>query len=589
MRWKTTVLLALLLGAVGIFYYVYEIRLAPGREKAEREKGRLWSVEAKDVEEAVFKRRDNTVHLKRDGDGWQLLVPVKARGEKTVVQDLVANLVTAKVEREIDPSPPSLADFSLDRPAAEITLRIKGKSEPLSLLLGGKNPTGVWVYAKTADKPAVFVLSDFVLRDATKPVSDFRDRTILAFDRSVVTGLEVKDKGQLLAAEPEGTTRWKMTRPTPFKADGERVADFLDKLLFTKVKEFVAEAPPSLKPYGLDQPAQVTIWVGKEKDRTRQGLLLGKLDAAKKGVYALRPGEPSVLLLGEEIWNLLPRTVFDLRDKTIISYERDKLAKLALESPEGMITVARQGQEWRITAPESLKADDGAVSAYLWKLQDLRAQAFVTDSAAAIGRYLPKPQLRVSLWEKDAQAPKTLLLGPSTERRDEKPMAYAAVLGQGPVALVEAKFLQELAKSVTDLRDRVLLSFFDAKDVRRLQIKSGGQAILIERQGENEWRILEPKKGKAKEAAVSGLLFTLRALKWTEQLSAKGEESPRYGLDQPSFEVTLWRADGGEIGGLVVGKKDKDKAYLKTRASPSVYAVDAKQLGNLPKTADDFE
>ncbi len=45
MRWKTTAVLALLFVALAGFYYVYEIRLAPEREKAERVKGRLWTVE----------------------------------------------------------------------------------------------------------------------------------------------------------------------------------------------------------------------------------------------------------------------------------------------------------------------------------------------------------------------------------------------------------------------------------------------------------------------------------------------------------------------------------------------------------------
>lgn len=589
MRWKTTAVLALILFAIGLLYYVYEIRLAPGREKAEREKGRLWSVESKDVEELVLKRRTETVRLKREGDGWQLEAPVRTRGEGAVVQDLVANLVAVRVDREIDPNPQKLGEFGLESPIVEIVLRVRGRSEPLTLLLGDKNPAGVWVYAKRADAPAVFVLSDLVLRNATKPVADFRDRTILAFDRKAVTGLEVVRDGQLLAAEPEGTTRWKVTRPTASKGDEERITDFLDKLVFTKVKEFVAEAPASLAPYGLDRPARVTVWVGKEKDRASRQLLLGKMDPSKKGVYAVRPGERSILLLEEELWQLLPKTVFDLRDKTLLSYERDKLAKLVLESPRGTLTVAREGQEWRITAPQALKADEGALGSYLSKLQNLRAQAIVAETAAATGRYLPKPEVRVSLWEQGAPAPKVLLLGPSPERRDGKTMAYAALLGQGPVALVEAKVLEELAKSVTDLRDRALLGAFEPKDVKRVQIKSGDQAVLIERQGEREWRILEPRKGKAREDRVNELLFTLRSLKWSEQVSAKAEEDARYGLDRPSFELTLWRADGSEIAGLRVGKREQDRAYLKTSASPALYAVEARRLGNLPRTPDDFE
>jgi len=453
MRWKTTVLLALILLALGTFYYVYEIRLAPGREKAEREKGRLWILETSDVEEVILKRREDTIHLRQDGDGWQLRAPVKARGEKTAIQDVVSNLVIARADREIDPNPSRLDAFGLDHPAVEVTLRVKGKPEPLGLLLGGKSPAGNWIYAKTADRPGVLALSGLILRDVTKPVAAFRDRTILAFDRREVAGLEISHKGQLLAAGLEGN-RWTVTRPTPLKADEERITDFLDKLLFSKVKEFVSDAPPALAPYGLDQPARVTVWLGTEKSQVSRQILLGKVDTAKKGVYAARPGEQAVLLLEEEIWKLFPKTAFDLRDKTVVSYERDRVAKLMLESPRGAVTVAREGRQWRITAPEPLRADEDAVSSFLRKLRDLRARAVVVESAEAAGRYLAKPQVRVSLWEQDTLAPRIVLLGRSAERRDGEPMAYAAVAGQGPVVLVEARFLDELARSVTDFRER---------------------------------------------------------------------------------------------------------------------------------------
>ena len=34
MRWQTTAVLALLLALLGGFYYVYEVRMGPGREEA---------------------------------------------------------------------------------------------------------------------------------------------------------------------------------------------------------------------------------------------------------------------------------------------------------------------------------------------------------------------------------------------------------------------------------------------------------------------------------------------------------------------------------------------------------------------------
>lgn len=589
MHWKSTLILAVLFGALAGFYYVWEIRLAPEREKAERTKGRLWVVEAKDVDEITFKRREDTVHVKRDGDGWSLVAPVSAKGDKGPVDDIVTNLVTAKVDREIDPNPTTLADFGLDPPAADITVRVRGKAEALTLLLGSKNPTGVWVYAKEKAKPAVFALSELTLRDASKPVGDFRDKTILAFTRQDVIRLDITHRGQLLSAERgEGPTRWNVVKPRQHRADWDRISDFMDKLQFTKVKEFLTEAPRVLTPYGLDQPTQVTLWTGTEKDRTSKTLLLGKLETARKGVYAMRQGEPDVFLVGDEIWSLLPKSLAELRDKTVVEYDREKVTRLEVESPKGRVVLAKENGQWQIKEPEGLKADDAEVGGLLWKLKDLKAESFLAEGSGAAGRYIARPQVKISLWEQGGQAPKTVLLAPARDKRDGKSVAYASVLGQGSLVLVDSKALEDLARSTTDLRDRSLLGFFDPKDVKRLEVRRSGQMMLVERKGEAGWHVVKPKKGKAREAKINDLLFTLRTLKWSELVSPKGEDVSRYGLDQPTFEVTLWKADGGELGTLMVGKKDGDKTYLKTKASPSVYAVESRQLGDLPRIPEDL-
>ncbi|MBI3029874.1 MAG: DUF4340 domain-containing protein [Candidatus Rokubacteria bacterium] len=588
MRWKTTLVLAIVLVALGIFYYVYEIRLSPEREKAAQAKGRLWTVDQKDVEELIAKRKADTVHVKREGVDWVLLAPVKSRADRSAVDDLVTNLVTARVDREIDPKPAGLADFGLDAPAVDLAIKVKGKGDPLTLLLGGKSPTGAWVYGKAKDKPAVFTVSDSLLRDTTRTAADFRDKTLLAFDKKDVTGLEIVLEGVGMSVEPDAASKWKVTKPVSLRADGDAVSDFLDKLRFTKVKEFPAEAPRSLVRYGLDRPARVTIFLGKEKDRTSQALLLGKEEPAKQGVYAMRPGESSVLLVGDDVWKALPKTVGALRDKTVVHYDRDKVAGLEVESPRGKVTLAKDGEKWRITAPEPLAADDGEVSSLLFKLREMRAAGFLGEGPGAIDRYLAKPAVRISLRQQGAPAAMTLLVGPSPEKRRGKPMAYAGVVGQGPVVLVDAQYLGDLSKSANDLRDRALFGFFDPRDVKRMRVKSGGQAMALERKSETEWRVTEPKAGKARESKVVDLLYTFRSLRWKEVVSAKGDDAAKYGLDAPLLEVTLYKADGEELGSLRVGKKEADRVYVRTGGSPAIFALDPKQLGDLPKIPDDL-
>ena len=586
MRWQTTAVLAALLLALGGFYYLYEVRWAPAREEAASRKGRLFSADTKDVTEVVIKRPEETVRLKRDGDNWEMVEPLRARGSRPAVDETLANLMTAKIDREIVAKPDSLIDFGLDKPAADVTLTLKdGKT--LGVALGAKTPTGVWVYARERDKPAVFVLGESVLRDSTRPLADFRDRSVLAFDPKTVTGFEVVLPDETLAVE-NADGAWRLTKPSALRADTETITDFLDKLNAQKVREFVAEGAASRGPYGLERPTRLTIYAGREKDRVSRTLLLGKVDPAKKGIYAMRPDEPTVLLVGEELWNAVPKNVAVLRNKTLAEVDRDKVTRLQIEGSKGTVEVAREGDQWKIVAPEAMATDQVEVGAVLSRVRDLRAQAFLSDDASGIPKFLAKPEVKLTLTQQGG-ATTTLLLAPSSDTRGGAPTAYAALAGPGPVVLVDAKALGELGRSATDLRDRRLLGNLEPKDVKRMRVRAGGQTVVLERKGETEWRMVEPTKGAAKTAKVDDLLYTLRALRWMDIAAPDGQDPARYGLDAPTLEVALFRGDGGEIATVQVGKRDGANAYVRTAAQPAVYRVEGRTLGETPKVPDDFK
>jgi len=586
MRWQTTAVLAVVLLALGTFYYVYEIRGGPERAKIEAQKGRLWTVDAADVDEMELKRGAEAVTLKRESDGWRLLVPVTARGDRSRVDETLTTLTTARVDREIESAPTRLDQYGLDKPAAAVTLRLKD-GRRLELQLGAKSPTGVWVYAREAGKAAVFVVSDTVLRDVTRPLSEFRDKTVLAFGARQVTAFEVVTREGTLAVE-QVDGRWRLMRPVALAADTETVTAFLDKLQSTRIKEFVAESPKSLVPYGLERPIRVSIHTGRDKDRVTASLLIGTVDKAK-GVYAMRPGESSVLLLPAETWELVPKNVAVLRNKVVVEIDRDKVTRVDLESPKGKVGLTQEQNRWRIVAPENLPADQVEACALLFKLRDLKAQGFLTDDASGIARYLARPTVRVTIGATGAAAPTTVLLAPAPDRRGGKAMAYAAVSGRGPVVLVGADALDGLTRSVTELRDRTVLPALEPRDVRTVRVRAGGQTLVVERSGEADWRIIEGGTGPAKGSNVENLLYVLRGLKWKAIAAPGGQDPMRYGLDAPTFEATLLRAGGAEIATVLVGRREGDHAYVKLKVRPAIYDVDAKALGELPKIPDDFK
>src|SRR5919109_215742 len=323
MRWQTSAVLALLLVLVGGFYYLYEVRWAADRERAESRKGRIFGAEAADVTALELKRPDETVTLKRDGDAWRLTTPIAARGNKGTVDEALTTFVTAKIDREIE------------------------------------------------GKPAVFVLSDSVLREATRPVVDFRDRTILSFERRDVTGVDIVTDTDAIAVESTADNKWRLTRPVALAADTAEMNDLLDKLATGKVKEFVAEAPRSRQAYGLERPLRISVHTGKDKDRATRTLLVGRTDAEKKGVYAMREGEASVLLLPEDIGKLVPRNVAAIRNKQLVDFERDRITRVEVESPKGAVTLVKEKDRWTIAAPEALPADQVEAGALLARLKEV--------------------------------------------------------------------------------------------------------------------------------------------------------------------------------------------------------------------------
>ena len=113
MSWKTLAVLLVLAAGLGGFLIVDNQWIAPKREKAASAKGRLWTVEAKDVDALTITRKDETIKLKRAGDGWEMTEPVKTRADGGVVNEVVTSLTTARVDREIEPNPSKLADFGL--------------------------------------------------------------------------------------------------------------------------------------------------------------------------------------------------------------------------------------------------------------------------------------------------------------------------------------------------------------------------------------------------------------------------------------------------------------------------------------------
>jgi hypothetical protein len=440
------------------------------------------------------------------------------------------------------------------------------------------------VYAQEAGKPAVFLTSDSLLRSAQRGASDFRDRTVLAFERKDVKAIEIQGSaGLVVAVELKGPESWELTKPLGAPGDAREIGGLLDKLRAAKVKEFPPAPARGPAEYGLDRPLRVTLWVGEDKERSAKTLRFGKAVPEKKAVYAQREGDTAVLLVEEELLKAVPTSPTGFRDKTVLAYDRSKLERFELESPKGKVAAALEGGAWRITAPEPLKGDEAVVNELLGKARDLRATDFVAEEATRLAAFgLDRPQVRLTLWEKDAKEPKTLRLGPAKEPG----RAYATA--GGTVVTVDGAALTQLARSVQDLRDRTVLPAFETRDVSRVEIRRGEVVLTMERKGESEWQLVVPKPGKVRPGRVDELVWSLRNLRWKTLVAERGWDAGRYGLGPPSTTVTLGGKDGKTLAALALGRREQEELFVRVPGQPALYAVESDSVEEIPTAPEDW-
>src|SRR5512139_886822 len=128
--------------------------------------------------------------------------------------------------------------------------------------------------------------------------------------------------GERTVLRKSGTT-WQILEPAAVPADESEVSGITSSLTSLEVQRSVAQNPRDLKQYGLAQP-RVEIEFKAEGDKDSKRLLLGDKTATGGNMYAKLGNEKKVFLVSGYLDSSFDRTPFDLRDKTILKFDRSK-------------------------------------------------------------------------------------------------------------------------------------------------------------------------------------------------------------------------------------------------------------------------
>ena len=274
---------------------------------------------------------------------------------------------------------------------------------------------------------------------------------LLALEQEDINKLSLKRANETITLE-RVDDEWYLISPVTAKGDANTVESFISTISETKKeREIETENDEvSLKDFGL-LPALFTVIVEAEGGEA-DTVLFGEKNPTNLYIFARKPSNPNVFCTGTLVHTELQKTVFDLRDKTILPFDKESVHRIQIVSGNGEIVLARTDEIWMVESPIQAEADLQIVDSWLNNLHTSRIDRFEEENPTDYSSYgLDPPRIRLILTIGTDNTQKELLIG--HRNNDEY---YARDTALTPVFALDTTFVQDLDKDVFDFRDKTI-------------------------------------------------------------------------------------------------------------------------------------
>jgi hypothetical protein len=279
---------------------------------------------------------------------------------------------------------------------------------------------------------------------------------------------------------------WKLVEPVEADGDGSELSNMASSLASLDVQRVVDEKPSDLAQYGLNPP-KLEIEFKAKGQTAPMRLQVGEKTPTGGDVYARKPGEDRVFLVTASLNDTFNRTAFDLRDKTVLRFDRDKVDGLEIVRGKETLQFARKGADWSFVKPAPMRADYAAIEGLITSMSATLMQKFVSGepAPAELRQYgLDTPATSASVLMGNDRV--TLMLG-----KTDNAETYARTNTKPAVVMVAPTIVSDLAKPTADFRRKDL---FDLRSfsTKRVELTRGADTLVFEKatdkDGKETWK-----------------------------------------------------------------------------------------------------
>jgi hypothetical protein len=418
----------------------------------------------------------------------------------------------------------------------------------------------------------------YTYRDAKKgPVDDTpKHDKVFSVDAGKIDELEIKSEaGERTTLQRKGSD-WTIVQPAPAPTDQATVSGITSNLASMEIQRVIDENPGDVAEFGLATPrVEVAFKAGGQQHR----LQIGQKTPAGTDVYARLGDQKRVFLVSSFLEGTFNKSSFDLRDKSVLKLDREKIDSLAVTTAGHEMRVEKSNGEWNLKAPVDARAEFSAVDGLISRVAGLQMKSLVSTPPPQ-GDGLQQPAATVRIGSGSSQA--ALLLGaPAGEGS-----IYAKDAARPAVFTVDASLLDDLKKDPSEYRQKDL---FDARsfNTTRMEVVRNGQTTVFEKTKSKDkdgkevekWRQTAPTARDVDAAKIEALMGAATGARATSFAPADAKT----GLDKPELSIAFKYDNKDE---RVTFARNGTTVYAARSGANGIAIVDAAVLDGIVKALE---
>ncbi len=610
MNFKTTLVLLVLLIAVGGYFFFIEWGKPSGYDLRERQRSADSdsglgkpvfdddALTADSIRVIQIDHGGQAVTVTREEDGWYQTAPVRFALEGLIAQEVARQFANLRAVQRLepgDPATPTTQQMGLDKPRAVVTVHVGDKQWTLHLgrlTLGGRG------YVQVDGADTVYVVDAFlhgVVLD--QPITQWRTKSLNLPQASGAEHIELHQKdGVIGLSKVDGRWRFDHQGQGIQRASAEAVQDLVLAVGRLGIEKFIADNPDDLVTYGLDRPTMTfviqtpppaptdTYPPDQPAAPTTHTLRIGNTDLQGAARYAVltQDGEQAsvVFTLNAGSAEALATTPDKLRDPRVIVARQQDIRELVVQQDSAttlnLIRDPQQGYRYGDPAP-GYGVDFSTANALTQALCSLESTRFTTD-LTTLGE--PFATVQLTLATGDGQVSFSIYnFGEDSAVVTE---------GESVGYTVRASDLETLLGTAMGLRDRSVLDL-KPKQIAAVKLRrdGDGELVFLPTDEQPGWLLdADPRFEQEDFASLIASLSPLRAQRWLSEQVTPSDDWITWTIEPVGGAPITLRVDPADGRATMSGL---DSAFVLPRPTVEKLNAEYRERTVLTMSADQIE